>query len=111
MTDGLNSVWSSDRASVTDTRLDQLVYSPNCYIQIFQTQPFNHSEDRTPTHSLEIKVQRAYRLRYWAIYYISTTKLLRRRPDQTQLILILEIQALLPSTHALYVPATSLVDE
>ena len=31
--------------SVTATRLDQLVYSPNYYIQIFQTQPFARSED------------------------------------------------------------------
>ena len=53
MTDGLNAVWSNDRAahtdtnpknlelappqSITATRLDQLVYSPNYYIQIFQT--------------------------------------------------------------------------
>ena len=50
----LNAVWSNDRAahtdtnpmnlelappqSITATRLDQLVYSPNYYIQIFQTQ-------------------------------------------------------------------------
>ena len=49
--DGLNAVWSNDRAastdtnpknlelappqSVTATRLDQFVYSSNCYIQIF----------------------------------------------------------------------------
>ena len=61
MTDGLNAVLSNDRAaptdtnpknlelsppqSVTTTRLDQLVYSPNCYIQILQTQPFSRSED------------------------------------------------------------------
>ena len=54
MTDGLKAVWSNDRAahtdtnpknlelappqSITATRLDQLVYSPNYYIQIFQTQ-------------------------------------------------------------------------
>ena len=54
MTDGINAVWSNDRAahtdtnpknlelappqSITATRLDQLVYSPNYYIQIFQTQ-------------------------------------------------------------------------
>ena len=54
MTDCLNAVWSNDRAahtdtnpknlelappqSITATRLDQLVYSPNYYIQIFQTQ-------------------------------------------------------------------------
>ena len=53
MTYGLNAVWSNDHAahtdtnpknlalappqSVTATRLDQLVYSPNYYIQIFQT--------------------------------------------------------------------------
>ena len=63
MTDGLNAVWSNDRAaptdtnpknleiappqSVTATRLDQLVYSPNYYIQNFQTQPFARSEDWT----------------------------------------------------------------
>ena len=56
MTDGLNAVWSNDRAahtdtnpknlelappqSITATRLDQLVYSPNYYIQIFQTQNY-----------------------------------------------------------------------
>ena len=56
MTDGLNAVLSNDRAaptdtnpknlqlappqSVTATRLDQLVYSPNCYIHFFQTQLF-----------------------------------------------------------------------
>ena len=58
MTDGLNAVRSNDRAaptdtnlelappqSVTATRLDQLVYSPNYYIQIFQTQLFARSED------------------------------------------------------------------
>ena len=80
MTDGLNAVWSNDRAaptdtnpknlelaphqSVTATRLDQLVYSPNYYIQIFQTQPFARSEDWTLNRSLEVKVQRAYQLRY-----------------------------------------------
>ena len=52
MTDGLNAVWSNDRAaptdtnhknlelappqSVTATRLDQLLHSPKCYIQIFK---------------------------------------------------------------------------
>ena len=52
MADGLNSVLYNDRASPTDTnpknlelsfpptvtatRLDQLVYSPNCYVQIFR---------------------------------------------------------------------------
>ena len=76
MTDGLNTVWSNDRAaptdtnpknlelappqSVTATRLDQLAYSPNYYIHIFQTQPFAHSEDWTLNRSLEVKVQRAY---------------------------------------------------
>ena len=80
MTDDVNAVGSNDCAaptdtnpknlelahaqSVTATRLDQLVYSPNCYIQIFQTQLFARSEDRTPNRSLEVKVQRAYRLRY-----------------------------------------------
>ena len=69
MTDGLNIILSNDCASPTDTnpknlelappqsvtatRLDQLVYSPNCYIQIFQTQLFTRSEDRTPNHSLK----------------------------------------------------------
>ena len=67
MTDGLNAVWSNYRAAPTDTnpknlelappqsitatRLDQLVYSPNCYIQIFQTQLFTRSENRTPNRS------------------------------------------------------------
>ena len=45
--------------SVTATRLDLLVYSPNCYIQIFQTQLFTRSEDQTPNRSREVKVQRA----------------------------------------------------
>ena len=52
MTDGLNAVWSIDSAAPTDTnpnnlelappqsitatKLDQLVYSPNYYIQIFR---------------------------------------------------------------------------
>ena len=56
MIDDLNAVWSNDRAAPTDTnpknlefvppqsvtaiRLDQLVYSPNCYIPIFQTHLF-----------------------------------------------------------------------
>ena len=31
--------------SFDDRRLDQLVYSPNYYIQIFQTQLFARSED------------------------------------------------------------------
>ena len=43
--------------SVTATKLEQLVYSPNCYIQIFKTQLFTHSEDRTPNRTLEGKVQ------------------------------------------------------
>ena len=81
MTDGLNAVWSNDRAaptdtnpknlelappqSVTATRLDQLVYSPNYYIQIFQTQPFARSEDWTLNlHARSYQVQRAYQLRY-----------------------------------------------
>ena len=67
MTDGLNVICSNDRAApintnpknlelappqfVTDTRLDQLVYSQNCSIQIFQTQLFSRSEDRTPNRS------------------------------------------------------------
>ena len=54
MTDGISAVWSNDRAahtdtnpknlelappqSITATRLNQLVYSPNYYIQIFQPQ-------------------------------------------------------------------------
>ena len=81
MTDGLNAVWSNDRAaptdtnpknlelappqSVTATRLDQLVYSPNYYIQIFPTQPFARSEDWTLNlHARSYQVQRAYQLRY-----------------------------------------------
>ena len=52
MTDGLNDFWSNDRAAPTDTNpknielaspqsvtatwLDQLVYCPNCYIEIFR---------------------------------------------------------------------------
>ena len=56
MTDGINAVLSNDRAaptdtnpknlelappqSVTATRLDQLVYSPNCYIQFFSDSTF-----------------------------------------------------------------------
>ena len=81
MTDGLNAVWSNDRAaptdtnpknlelappqSVTATRLDQLVHSPNYYIQIFQTQPFARSEDWTLNlHARSYQVQRAYQLRY-----------------------------------------------
>ena len=63
MTDGLNAVWSNDRAAPTDTnpknlelappqsitvtRLDQLVYSPNYYIQIFRLNLFACSEDWT----------------------------------------------------------------
>ena len=81
MTDGLNAVSSNDCAaptdtnpknlelappqSVTATRLDQLVYSPNYYIQIFQTQPFARSEDWTLNlHARSYQVQRAYQLRY-----------------------------------------------
>ena len=81
MTDGVNAVWSNDRAAPTDTnpknlelappqsitatRLDQLVYSPNYYIQIFQTQPFARSEDWTLNlHARSYQVQRAYQLRY-----------------------------------------------
>ena len=77
MTDGLNAVWSNDRAaptdtnpnnlelappqSVTATRLDQLFYSPNYYIQIFQTQPFARSEDWTLNlHARSYQVQRVY---------------------------------------------------
>ena len=97
MTDGLNDVWSNDRAaptdttpknleleppqSVTATRLDQLVNSPNCYIQIFQTQLFARSEDRTTNRSLEVKVQRAYRLRYWAIYLGGHLNLMSKWPE------------------------------
>ena len=63
MTDGLNAVWSNGHAAPTDTipknlelappqsitatRLDQIVYSPNYYIQIFQTQSIARSEDWT----------------------------------------------------------------
>ena len=50
--------------SVTATRLDQLVYSPNYYIQIFQTQPFTHSEDWS------YQVHRAYQLRYGSIFIL-----------------------------------------
>ena len=51
--------------SITATRLDQLVYSPNYYIQIFQTQPFARSEDWTLNlHARSYQVQRAYQLRY-----------------------------------------------
>ena len=76
--------WSNDRAaptdtnpknlelappqSVTATRLDQLVYSPNYYIKIFQTQPFARSEDWTLNlHARSYQVQRAYQLRYGSI--------------------------------------------
>ena len=88
MTDGLNAVWSNDRAaptdtnpknlelappqSVTATRLYQLVYSPNYYIQIFQTQHFARSEDWTLNpHARSYQVQRAYQLRYgsYKIHY------------------------------------------
>ena len=60
MTDGLTAVLSNDCAaptatnpknlefappqSVTATRLDQLVYSPNYYIQISQTNFFTRNE-------------------------------------------------------------------
>ena len=77
MTDGLNTVWSNDRAAPTDTNhknlelappqsvtATRLVYSPNYYIQIFQTQPFVHTEDWTLNRSLEVKVQHAHQLRY-----------------------------------------------
>ena len=80
MTDYLNAIWSNDRAAPTDTnpnnlelappqsvaatRLDHLVYSPNYYIQIFQTQPFARSEDWALNRSLEDKVQHTYQLRY-----------------------------------------------
>ena len=83
MTDGLNAVLSNDCTaptdtnpknlelappqSVTATRLDQLVNSPNCYIQIFHSTFLACSEDRTPNRSLKVKVQCAYRLCYWAI--------------------------------------------
>ena len=61
MTDDLNAVLSKDRAAPTDTnpknlelappqsitatRLDQLVYSPNYYIKIFRLHLFARSED------------------------------------------------------------------
>ena len=80
MTDGLNAVWSNDRAaptntnpknlewappqSVTATRLDQLIYSPNCCIQIFKMKLFTRSEDQTPNCSLEVKFHRAIELEY-----------------------------------------------
>ena len=63
MTDCLNAVWSTDCAASTDTnpknlelahpqsitatRLDQLVYSQNYYIQIFRLNLFARSEDWT----------------------------------------------------------------
>ena len=71
MTDGLNAVLPNDRAAPTDTnpknlelaslqsvtaiRLDQLVYSPNCYIQIFQTQLFLRNGSNP--QPFEVKVQ------------------------------------------------------
>ena len=87
MTDGLNAVWSIDRAahtdtnpknlelappqSVTATRLDQLVYSPKYYIQIFQTWPFARSEDWTLNlHARSCQVWRAYLLRYGSYIHI-----------------------------------------
>ena len=67
MTDGLNSVSYSDRAAITDTnhnkldlafpqfftatRLDQLVYRPNCYIQTFILNFFPRSGDWTSNSS------------------------------------------------------------
>ena len=102
MTDGLNAVWSNDRAaptdtnpknldlappqSVTATRLDQLVYSPNCYIQIFQSQLFNRSEDRTPNRSLEVKVQRAtkFAIELYKIVCLSYSLLSITRKPLTQ---------------------------
>ena len=80
MTDGLNAVWSNDRAAPTDTnpknlkfappqsamatRIDQLVYSPNYYIQIF-TQLFARSEDWTLNLlARSYQVQCAYQLGY-----------------------------------------------
>ena len=84
MTDGLNDVLSNDRAAptntnpknlalappqiVTATRLDQLVYSPNCYIQIFHS-TFTRSGDRTPNRSLEVKVQHTIEL-YLLHFYL-----------------------------------------
>ena len=60
--------------SVTATKLDQLVYSPNYYIQIFQTQPFARSEDWTLNlHARSYQVQRAYQLRYGSIINICPT--------------------------------------
>ena len=74
MTDGLNSVWSNGPVAPTDTnpknlelappqsimatRLDQLVYSPNCYIQIFRLNVLPAVRLEPPSR---------YRLRYWAI--------------------------------------------
>ena len=71
MTDGLNAVLSNDRAahtntnpknlelaphqSITATRLDQLVYSPNCYIQIFRLNFL--PTVRIEPQPLEVKVQ------------------------------------------------------
>ena len=104
MTAGLNAVWSNDRAahtdtnpknlelappqSVTSTRLDQLVYKPYCYIQIFYSTFFARSEDRTPKRSLEVKVQHAYRLCY-GCYMQSSNALLVLRIWKPSLISIL----------------------
>ena len=63
MTDAINANWANDHAaptdtnlelassqSVTATRLDQLVYSQNCYIQIFWLN-FSRTGDRTRNRS------------------------------------------------------------
>ena len=63
MTDGLNAVWSNERAahtdtnpknlelappqSITATRLDQLVYSPNITFRFSKLKTFARSEART----------------------------------------------------------------
>ena len=80
MTDGLNAVWSNDRAgptdtnlknlelaspqSVTATRLDELVYSPKYYIQIFRLNLLPAVRIEPSTARSKFKVQCAYRLRY-----------------------------------------------
>ena len=71
MTDGLNAVWSNVRAAPTDTnpknlelappqsitatRLDQSVYSPNCYIKIFHSTFFPAVRIEPPTARSKLK--------------------------------------------------------
>ena len=81
MTDGLNDCAAptdtnpknlelAPPQSITATRLDQLVYSPNYYIQIFRFNLFVRSEDLIFNRSLEVEVQCAYRLRYGSLKFI-----------------------------------------